>query len=93
MSYINLSRLLSRKSFTILYTLYCNRCRVNTTALANFKANAFTLLNTKCTKKISKFLNTLLETLEKLVPIKGYNRQARRLIILSLQINLQVNRR
>jgi len=93
MSYINLSRLLSRKSFTILYTLYCNRCRVNTTALANFKANAFVLLNTRCTKKISKFLNTLLETLKKPVLVKGYNRQVGRPITLSLQINLQVNRR
>jgi len=93
MSYVNLSWLLSRKSFTISYTLYCNRCRVNTTTLANFKANAFTLLNTRYTKKISKFLNTLLETLKKPVPIKGYNRQARRPIILSLQINLQVNKR
>jgi len=93
MSYINLSQLLGGKSFTILYTLYHNRCRVNTTTLTNFKANAFMLLNIRYTKKISKFLNTLLETLEKPVPIKGYNRQARRPIILSLQINLQVNRR
>jgi len=88
MSYVDLSWLLGRKSFTISYTLYRNRCRVNTTALADSKANAFMLLNTRCTKKISKFLNTLLETLEKPVPIKGYNRQARRPIILSLQINL-----
>ena len=74
MSKVDLSWLLGRKSFTILYTLSCNGCRVNTTTLANSRANAFALLNTKCTRKISKFLNTLLETLERPIPIKGYNR-------------------
>jgi len=85
---VDLSRLLGRKGFTTLYTLYRNRCRVNTTALANTKANAFTLFNTKCARKISKFLNTLLETLKQLVPVRGYNRQARKLIILILQTYL-----
>jgi hypothetical protein len=81
---VNLSWLLSKKGFTILYTLYCNRCRVNTTALANTKANAFALLNTKCARKISEFLNTLLETLKRLVLVKGYNKQIRRPITLIL---------
>jgi hypothetical protein len=85
---VNLSQLLSRKSFTVLYNLFCNRCRVNTTALANFRANAFTLLNTKCAKKLFKFLNTLLEMLKKLVLVKGYNRQIGRLITLLLQTYL-----
>jgi hypothetical protein len=74
MSKVDLSWLLGGKSFTIPCTLSCNGCRVNTTALANSRANAFALLNTECARKISKFLNTLLETLEKLVLIKGYNR-------------------
>jgi len=81
---VDLSRLLGRKGFTTSYTLYCNRCRVNTTALANTKANAFALFNTKCARKIFKLLNTLLETLKRLVPIRGYNRQARKPIILIL---------
>jgi len=89
---VDLSRLLGGKGFTTLYTLYCNRCKINTAALANIKANAFALFNTKCTKKISKFLNTLLETLKRLVPIRGYNRQARKPITLILQTYLQVNR-
>jgi len=75
---VDLSWLLSRKGFTTLYTLYCNRYRVNTTTLTNTKANAFTLFNIKCAKKIFKFLNTLLETLKRLVPIRRYNRQARK---------------
>ena len=73
---VDLSRLLSKKSFTVLYTLFCNRCKVNTTTLANLEANAFALFNTKCAKKLSEFLNTLLEILEKLILVKGYNRQA-----------------
>ena len=72
---VNLSWLIGRKSFTISCTLSCNRCRVNTTTLTNSRANAFTLLNTKYAKKISEFLNTLIEVLERPVPIKGYNRQ------------------
>ena len=78
---VDLSRLLGRKSFTVLYTLFYNRCRVNITALANLEANAFTLFNTKCAKKLFKFLNTLLETLKKPILIKGYNRHTSQLII------------
>jgi hypothetical protein len=84
MSKVDLSWLLSRKSFTVLCTLSCNKCRVNTTALANLRANAFVLLNTRCAKKISEFLNTLLETLETLILVKGYNRQLGKLITLTL---------
>jgi hypothetical protein len=72
---VDLSWLLGGKSFTILCTLFRNGCGVNTTALANSRANAFTLLNTKCATKIFEFLNNPIETLERLVPIKGYNRQ------------------
>ena len=78
---VDLSRLLGRKSFTVLYTLFRNRCRVNTTTLANLKANAFALFNTKCAKKLFEFLNTLLEILEKPILVKGYNKQAGQLII------------
>ena len=73
---VDLSRLLGGKSFTILYTLSCNRCRVNTTTLADLKANAFALFDTKCAKKLFEFLNTSLKTLEKLILVKGYNGQA-----------------
>jgi hypothetical protein len=59
----------------MLCTLFCNGYRVITTALANSRANAFTLFNTKCVKKIAKFLNTPIKTLEKLILVKRYNRQ------------------
>ena len=78
---VNLSWLLGRKSFIVLYTLSCNKCKVNTTTLANLKANAFAFFNTKCAKKLFKFLNTLLETLKKLILVKGYNKQASQLIM------------
>jgi hypothetical protein len=58
----------------MLCTLFRNEYRVTTTTLANSRANAFTLLNTKCIKKIAKFLNTPIEMLEKLILVKGYNR-------------------
>ena len=72
---VDLSQLLGGKSFTTLCTLFRNRCRVDTTTLANSRANAFALLDTKGARKISEFLNTLLEILERPVPIKGYNGQ------------------
>ena len=84
MSKVDLSWLLGRKSFTIPCTLSCNRYKVNTTTLANSKANAFALINTKCAKKLAKFLNILLETLEHLVLVKGYNKQTSNLITLFL---------
>jgi hypothetical protein len=59
----------------MLCTLFRNGYRVTTTALANSRANAFTPLNIKCVKKITKFLNTPIETLEKPILVKGYNRQ------------------
>ena len=61
------------KSFIILYTLLYNRYRVNTTTLANTRANTFALLNTIYIVKLSKFLNTPLECLETLILVKGYN--------------------
>ena len=73
MSEVDLSQLLGGKSFTMLCTLFRNGYRVTTTTLANSRANAFALLNIKCAKKITKFLNTPIETLEKLILIKGYN--------------------
>ena len=73
---VDLSRLLGRKSFTTLYTLSCNRCRVNTTTLADLETNAFALFDTKCAKKLFKFLNTFLKTLEMFILVKGYNKQA-----------------
>ena len=64
---------MGRKSFTIHYILSYNRYRVNTTTLANTRANAFTLLNTIYIVKLSKFLNTPLERLETPILVKGYN--------------------
>src|SRR5271154_2125226 len=61
---VDLSWLIGGKSFTIPCNLSRNGYRVKTTTLADFRANAFTLLNTKCAQKISKFLNTLFEKLE-----------------------------
>jgi len=45
MSYINLGRLINRKSCTIPYTLFRNRYQVLTSALANSRANTFALID------------------------------------------------
>jgi hypothetical protein len=92
MSKVDLSWLIGGKSFTVLCTLSWNGCRVTTTALANTRANTFALLDTKCVRKVSEFLNTLLETLERLVSIKGYNRQMGEPITSALRIHLRINR-
>ena len=54
---VDLSRLLGGKSFTIPCILSRNGCGVKTTALADSRANAFALLDTKCARKLSEFLN------------------------------------
>jgi hypothetical protein len=44
-SHINLGRLISKKSCTIPYTLFCNKYQVLTSALANSGVNTFTLID------------------------------------------------
>src|SRR5271156_3763083 len=70
---VDLSQLIGGKSLTIPCILSCNGYRVKTTALADSRANAFALLNAECTQKISKFLNTPFEKLERPIPVKGYD--------------------
>ena len=90
---VDLSQLLGGKSFTILCTLFHNRYRVITTALANSRANAFALLNTKYAKKISKFLNTPMEMLEKPILVKGYDGQMGTPITSTFQTHFRINGR
>ena len=93
MSKVDLSRLIGGKSFTIPCILSRNGYGVKTTALADSRANAFTLLDAKCAQKISKFLNTLFEKLERPILVKGYNEQTRKPITSILQIYLSVDGR
>ena len=90
---VDLSQLLGGKSFTVLCTLFHNGYRVTTTALANSRANAFALLNTNYVKKISKFLNTPMETLEKPILVKGYDGQMGTPITSVLQTHFWINGR
>src|SRR6266702_3750622 len=73
--YINLNQLVSKKSYTIPYTLFHNKYQVLTSTLANLKANAFALINTKYITKPANFLNAPLEKLLKPILIHRYNRQ------------------
>ena len=93
MSEVDLSRLLGGKSFTTLCTLFRNGYGVITNALADSGANAFALLDTKCAEKTSEFLNTPLETLERPVPVKGYNGKPGKPIMSILRLHLRVDGR
>src|SRR5579862_4913057 len=93
MSDVDLSRLMGGKSFTILCNLSRNGCGVNTTALADSGANAFALLDTKCAWKISEFLNTPIENLEKPVPVKGYDGRIGKPIVSMLRVHLRIDGR
>jgi predicted aspartyl protease len=93
MSEVDLSRLMGGKSFTILCILSCNGYGVKTTALADSGANAFTLLNTECAQKISKFLNTPFEKLERPIPVKGYDGRTGKPITSVLRIHLRIDGR
>ena len=53
--YVDLSRLVNRKSCTILCTLFHNGYQVLTSTLANLEVNAFTLIDTKCITKLADF--------------------------------------
>ena len=75
MLYVNLGRLVGGKSCTIPCTLFYNGYQVLTFALADLKANAFALINTKYAVKLADFLNAPLEELPKPIPIHRYNRQ------------------
>ena len=72
-SSVDLNWLVRGKSYTIPCSLFCNGYQVSTFALANTRANIFTLISSKCTPKISKFLNTPFEKLSRLVLVYGYN--------------------
>jgi len=58
MSNINLNQLVGGKSCFILYIIFCNKFQVFFFALANIKANAFALINTKYACKLFKYLAT-----------------------------------
>jgi len=91
MLYINLGWLVSRRSYTIPYTLFRNRYQVLTFTLADSGANAFALIDTQCAIKLADFLNTPLKELPKPIPIRGYNRQIGPPIITILRIHLRVD--
>ena len=93
MSDVDLSQLIGGKSCTIYCTLSRNGCGVNTTALTDTRANAFTLLNAKCAPKLSEFLNTPFKKLKTPIPVKGYNGQLGTLITSILQAHLRIDGR
>ena len=93
MSYINLGRLVSRRSCTIPCTLFRNRYQVLTSTLANSRANALALIDTQYTIKLANFLNTPIKELPKPIPICGYSGRIGPPITTILRIYLYINGR
>ena len=54
---MNLSQLINKKYFIVLYTVSQNGYRVNTTVLINTRTNGFTFINTAYIINTAKFLN------------------------------------
>jgi len=93
MLHINLGQLVSKRSYTIPYTLFRNRYQVLTSTLANSRANTFTLIDIQYAIKLADFLNTPLKELPKPIPIRGYNGRIGLPIITILRIHLRIDRR
>ena len=93
MLYINLGRLVSRRSCTIPCTLFYNRYQVLTSTLANSRVNTLALINTQYTIKLADFLNAPIEELPKLIPIYRYSGRIGPSITTILRIYLRINRR
>ncbi len=72
-SEVDLSQLIGSKSFVVYCILSRNGYRVETTVLADIRANAFVFIDTKYATKLSEFLNAPIEPLLKPVPVKGYD--------------------
>jgi len=64
---VNLSQLVGGKSCSILYIIFRNKFQVFFFALANIRANAFALINTKCACKLSEYLATPFKKLPRLI--------------------------
>ena len=73
MTEVDLSQLMGGKSFVVHCTLSRNRYGVETTALADTRANDFALVDTKCATKLAEFLNIPVEPLPRPIPVKGYD--------------------
>ena len=54
---INLSQLINKKCFIVLYIVSQNRYKVNITIFNNIRANSFTFINTAYAINTIKFLN------------------------------------
>ena len=54
---MNLSQLINKKYFIVLYTVSQNGYRVNTYILIDTKTNGFTFINTAYVINTAKFLN------------------------------------
>jgi predicted aspartyl protease len=93
MSEVDLSQLMGGKGFTVSCILSRNRNEVTATALADTGANAFVLVDTNYAARLSKSLDTPLESLPRQIPIKGYDRRMGKFITSFFRMHLRVDGR
>jgi hypothetical protein len=93
MSNVNLGRLVGGKSCSVPCTIFGNRFQVSSSALANTRANAFALVDTKCAQRLSKYLATPFEKLPKPIWVRGYDGSRVQAIATVLQMHIRVDRR
>ena len=93
MSVVDLGRLVGGKSCSILCTIFCNRFQVFSSALADTRANAFTLINSKCVRKLFKYLATPFKKLLKPIQVRGYDGSGTQSITTVLQMHIRIDGR
>jgi hypothetical protein len=84
---------MSEKSFTVPYTLSRNGYGVKSFTLTDSETNILAFLDIKYAEKISKFLNIPFKTLQRPIPIKGYDGRMGQFITSILRIHLRVDGR
>ena len=92
MSNIDLSQLVGGKSYIVLCYIFNNRSKVSSFALADTRANTFTLIDTRCANRVSQFLSISFKSLPALIHVCGFNRASTLPIISILQIHIYIDR-
>ena len=84
--------MISRRHFTILYIISCNKYKINLYALTNIKANRFAFINTTYTINTAKFLNIKAILLKEPIAIKGFNSKWGHIVTYILTLHLLIDR-
>ena len=93
MSNVDLSRLVGGKSCTVLCNIFNNGSRVSSFALADTRANAWALIDTRSAQAVSQFLSIPIERLPNPIVVRGFNGVDAPPITSFLQLYVCIDRR